>query len=848
VLGGAIIRDITEIKKAQDSVINSEKRFRALIEHGRDNISLLSADGSLLWESPSVIHTLGYEHNQLLGANIFELMHPADLEWTREVFSRVIRKHRNSEDGIFRLRRNDGSWRWIEATATNLLNDPGVDAIIINYRDITERRQVEEKTMQFLNVLEASLNEIYIFDSQTLKFEYVNEGARSNLGYSMEQLLDLMAYEIKPEFSEAAFRKNVEPLLLHEKNKLIFQTSHRRADGSLYPVEVHLQLVEREDRALFLAFINDITERRQAEEKLMVKEAAIASSINAIAMSDLRGRLNYVNDAFLKMWGFDHVSEILGRPVNSFWARTEQANKVADILFEKGSWIGELTAKRRDASRFEAQVSAHLVKGTDGQPVCMMASFLDITEHKRAEFELRKLSHAVEQSANVIIITDIEGNIEYANPKFVEVSGYSLSEVLGKTPRILNSGRHGVDIYQNLWQTIKAGRVWKGEIQNRRKDGTLYWEDSTITPVFDSEHKLVNFIAIKEDVTTRKELEEAERDQRKLAEALHDTSTALNSTLNLDELLSRVIQNIEKVTPFDAAMVLMVEGHAVRKIRQYNKLEQTPNQGATGNTQANLINVPILQEMRETRQPCLIPDTQGDPRWRAIPGMGWIRSFISAPILIRGQVAGILNVLSATPAFFTQVHAERVSVFAAQVAIAMENAQLFEQAHYLSVTDSLTELMNRRHFFEAAKIELERTRRYHRALSVMMIDIDHFKTINDAYGHAAGDLALREVAARIKRSVRTADIVARYGGEEFIVLMPETTLQEACQVAERVRKSVSDDPIDDNSVEVWATLSIGVAEMDGQNSDIDRIIKYADQALYAAKAAGRNRVESYRNP
>lgn len=848
VLGGAIIRDITEIRRSQESVINSEKRFRALIEHGRDNISLLSTDGSLIWESPSVTHTLGYEHNQFLGRNIFELMHPDDLEWTRGVFSRVIQKHGNSEDGIFRLRQNDGSWRWIEATATNLLNDPSVNAIIINYRDITERRQSEEKTMQFMDVLEASLNEIYIFDAQTLKFEYVNEGARINLGYSMEQLLDLMVYDIKPEFSEASFRKKVEPLLLHEKDKLIFQTYHRRADGSQYPVDVHLQLVERENRALFLAFIYDITERKQAEEKLMVREAAVASSINAIAMSDLQGRLIYVNDAFLKMWGFDHPAEVLERPVTDFWQDPEQAKEVMKTLFDQRNWVGELTAHKSDTSRLETQVSAHLVTGNDGLPICMMACFLDITKQKQAEFELRKLSQAVEQSANVIVVTDIEGNIEYVNPKFVEMSGYSQAEAIGKNPRILRSGEHGHEFYQDLWQTIKAGRVWRGEIHNRRKDGTLYWEDSTITPVFDSQHKLVNFIAIKEDVTVRKLLAQAERHQRELAEALRDTSMVLNSTLNLDEVLDRVLENLEKVTTFDAAMVLLVEGHAVRKIRQYNKLQNTLNPGATGNIQANLINAPLLQEMRETRQPCLIPDTQDDPRWRAIPGMGWIRSFISAPIMIRGQVAGILNVLSGIPDCFAQAHVERLSIFSSQVAIALENAQLFEQVHHMSVTDSLTELMNRHHFFEVARIELERTYRYRRTLSVMMIDIDHFKTINDSHGHAAGDLALREIAGRIRSSVRTVDVVARYGGEEFIVLMPETALLEAGQVAERVRKSVSDDPIEDNSVEVWATLSIGVAEVEEQISTIDTLIGHADQALYAAKAAGRNRVERYQNP
>ena len=210
----------------------------------------------------------------------------------------------------------------------------------------------------------------------------------------------------------------------------------------------------------------------------------------------------------------------------------------------------------------------------DGRPICMMASFLDITAGKRADADLRKLSQAVEQSANAIVITDVNGNIEYANPKFVEVSGYSLPEALGQNPRILKSGEHSPEFYRNLWQTIKAGRAWRGEIYNRRKDGTLYWEDSTITPFYDPAHNLVNFIAVKEDTTARKMLEETERDQRKLAEALRDTSAALNSTLKLDEVLDRVLDNIGKLVTYDAAMVLLIEGHAVRKIRQLSNMVQ----------------------------------------------------------------------------------------------------------------------------------------------------------------------------------------------------------------------------------------------------------------------------------
>jgi diguanylate cyclase (GGDEF)-like protein/PAS domain S-box-containing protein len=722
-IAGAIMRDVTERKQAQQAIIDSEKRFRSLIENGRDNISLLSADGSLLWESPSVMHTLGYVPNRYVGHSIFELMHPDDIECTRNLFLQLAQEPGSSQEGTFRLLRGDASWRWIEATATNLLHEPSVGAIIVNYRDITERRQAERKNTQLLNVLEASLNEVYIFDAQTLRFEYVNEGARRNLGYSMETLLTLSPVDLKPEFTETSFRKTIEPLLLYEKDNLIFETIHRRENGSLYPVEVHLQLVEREGRALFLAIINDITERR------------------------------------------------------------------------------------------------------------------------RADADLRKLSQAVEQSANAVVITDTEGRIEYANPKFVEVSGYPLSEVMGKKLRILKSGTHTTEFYQNLWQTIKGGNVWRGEIRNRRKDGTLYWEDCTITPVFDLSHKLVNFIAVKEDITVRKTLEEAERDQRHLAEALRDTSTALNGTLKLEEVLDRILDNVGKLMTFDMAMVLLVEGHFVRKIRHRGwDPQEAIGEITMGHTQANLINISILQEMRETRRPCLITDTEIDPRWRAIPGMGWVRSFLSAPIIIRGYLAGVINVLSATPGFFTSALSDRLMVFSGQAAVAIENAQLFEQAYYLSVTDPLTELINRRHFFDVARLEFERAHRYNRTLSVMMVDVDHFKKINDSFGHAVGDLTLREIAARIMRVVRTNDIVARFGGEEFVVLMPETNLAEALHVAERVRHGVSDIPIEKETGTVLTTLSIGVAELDQESRDMDHLIKCADQALYEAKASGRNRV------
>jgi len=195
-----------------------------------------------------------------------------------------------------------------------------------------------------------------------------------------------------------------------------------------------------------------------------------------------------------------------------------------------------------------------------------------------------------------------------------------------------------------------------------------------------------------------------------------------------------------------------------------------------------------------------------------------------------------------------QVTPEQITLLrtiADKASYSIENAKLFEQTQKLSLTDQLTELFNMRYFLNFARLEFERIRRYERTISVAMVDIDFFKKINDTYGHDMGDQTLREIAARIKNSVRTVDIVARYGGEEFVILMPETGLNEAYKIAERVMCIIANSPIEIKDVVISVTVSLGVAEIDKSTKSLDELIKRADQALYNAKTNGRNRVESY---
>src|SRR5215207_3449035 len=147
-------RLLLEHKRVEEVIHHNEKRLRALIQNGRDNISLLAVDGTLLWESPATVRGLGYDQDEFVGHNIFELMHPDERQWTRELYARLLQEPGSRQDGIFRLRRKDGSWRWNEATVTNMLSEPGVNAIVVNYRDITERKQAEMERQALLEIMQ----------------------------------------------------------------------------------------------------------------------------------------------------------------------------------------------------------------------------------------------------------------------------------------------------------------------------------------------------------------------------------------------------------------------------------------------------------------------------------------------------------------------------------------------------------------------------------------------------------------------------------------------------------------------------------------------------------------------
>jgi len=220
-----------------------------------------------------------------------------------------------------------------------------------------------------------------------------------------------------------------------------------------------------------------------------------------------------------------------------------------------------------------------------------------------------------------------------------------------------------------------------------------------------------------------------------------------------------------------------------------------------------------------------------------------IHSFIAVPMRLGKDTFGMLSAQSYHTNMYKEEDKYLLEMLAAHAAIAFDNARLFQEVQRLAITDDLTGLHNRRHFFELADREFNRAKRYGHPLSAVMVDLDYFKLVNDSYGHATGDQVLRIIAHRCHDNIRETDILGRYGGEEFSIILPETTAEQAYEIAERLRVRIAEQPINiDKNTSLTITISLGICEKSSDINSLSNLLNHADAALYSAKQSGRNKV------
>ncbi|MFK7984814.1 MAG: diguanylate cyclase [Sandaracinaceae bacterium] len=250
----------------------------------------------------------------------------------------------------------------------------------------------------------------------------------------------------------------------------------------------------------------------------------------------------------------------------------------------------------------------------------------------------------------------------------------------------------------------------------------------------------------------------------------------------------------------------------------------------------------VLGAVADSGKAALVTDTRTDPRFEEAATGFEVRSLVAVPLNAGGRVVGVLSTSSREPNVFTERDRDLAQLLANCTAPAIETARLAR----LAVTDDLTRAYNQRYLGPRLAEEVGRSARYGHPLSVLMMDLDHFKQVNDVHGHPVGDQVLRAFVGRVNAEVRQPDVLVRRGGEEFLLLMPDTDIPEAVSVAERIRVHVGATPFEmEDGLQVPVSVSIGVAAW-APNDSPESLEGRADEALYAAKRTGRDRVEVQR--
>ncbi|MFP4182078.1 MAG: PAS domain S-box protein [Thiohalospira sp.] len=458
-----------------------------------------------------------------------------------------------------------------------------------------------------------------------------------------------------------------------------FEWQHLRSDGHAVWVEVLLTRIVLGGRPVIHTVWRDIDARKRTEEEAARAHDYLQSILDnsPVGIVFLNGerRIERFNPAFQKLSGYP-ASELQGLSTDALYAHPEEFQRVGEEAYPElrrgGDFATSVTLKRADGSEFTAALFGRAVN-----PEALSEGFIwviqDISEYERLEADQRLLARVFE-SSQAIMITDADEIIERVNSAFTRITGYTAEQVVGRTPRILKSGRHGAAFYAGIFQTLKQEGHWEGEVWNRRANGEVFpvWE--TISQVQDESGEVTeHYIALFRDISEQKRLE----------------------------------AELEYQATFD------------RLTGAYNR--------------------------------------QG-----------------------------------------TEAYLER---------------------------------------------ELERSRRHGHAMSVAMLDVDHFKEVNDRYGHDVGDRVLKGVIRRTLERVRETDLVGRWGGEEFLLVLPETDVDAAARLAERVRNTVGEEVYEGVG---RISVSLGVAEL-APAETIEALVKRADDALYRAKERGRDRVERARS-
>ena len=559
-------KEIVARQLAEMELRNSKDRYNAFVDANEDMIFLKDDQFRYLVVNDAMARFFGKTKDEMRDKTDSEL---ADEKMIFPCASSDLKAVKSNSAFIIEERLGDRLCETKKFPVKLEGNRIGVGGII---RDVTQQKMIEleliESEEKFRNLADSTPAAIGIYQDDY--WVYVNKATENMSGYSLEELHKMKYFEfIAPEFQELV-KLNGEKRQAGSKKQISYEFKVICKNGEEKWAYLSGSSITYKGRPAGIISVIDITEKKIAENDILEERKLLRTLIDnlpdPIYVKDKDCRKRLANIADIINIGVDKEEDVIGKTDLELFNEEIGRRGFLDDL--KVIQSGISVVNRQEVFYSKAGVKRWLLTSKiplfdqDGKTSGLVGIGRDITEIKNAEEKIQKLSKGIDQSSSTFVITDVDGNIEYVNPRFAEVTGYTAEEVYGKNPRILKSGEMSDDIYKEMWETITSGEVWRGEFLNRKKNGELFWEGVIITSIKNDDGIITNYIAIKDDISIRKQMEKdlilskekaEESDRLKsafLANMSHEIRTPLNSIIGFSELLSDSHFDIEQKEEF----------------------------------------------------------------------------------------------------------------------------------------------------------------------------------------------------------------------------------------------------------------------------------------------------------